>query len=66
MKAKCPTDPSHKRFTTVTHVTEDWVVDENGEYVESADSGVGEVVHGPDPDNTWTCNECGAEAVVTD
>lgn len=31
MTATCPNDPAHKRFVTVAHVTEDWMVDEHGE-----------------------------------
>jgi hypothetical protein len=66
MKARCPNDASHKRFVTTAHVTEDWIVDERGEFLELADDGVGEVVHKPDSGNTWTCVECNAEAVITD
>jgi hypothetical protein len=63
--ARCPKNTAHKRFVTVAHVTEDWIVDEHGEFLESGGDGVGEVTHPPDPDNTWTCVECGAEAEVT-
>ena len=63
-RARCPKDPNHKRFVTVVHMTEDWVVDENGDFLEVANSD-GEVVHGPDPGHTWTCQECGADADVT-
>jgi hypothetical protein len=63
MKATCPKDKSHKRFITVVHVTEDWVVDEDGDFI-AVHEGSGEVVHKPDPENTWTCAECGAQAEV--
>lgn len=62
-KARCPTSPEHKRFITVVHVTEDWIVDETGEFLEVADV-AGEVVHGPDRGNTWACTACGREAIV--
>lgn len=64
MKAICPNNPKHDRFVTVAHVTEDWIVDSEGNLVEVSDTG-GEVVAPPDPDNTWTCCGCGAEAIVT-
>lgn len=62
MKATCP-NCGCRRFITVVHLTEDWLVEENGDLVDVA--GDGEVVHGPNPDNTWTCHDCGAQAKVT-
>lgn len=62
-RARCPKDPAHKRFVTSAHVVEDWVVDENGDFLEKAGDAI-EVAAGPDPGNTWTCHECGAEAEV--
>jgi hypothetical protein len=64
MKARCPNDPEHKRFVTVAHVTQEWIVDEHGEYLSRFEGGESETVHGPDPGNTWQCVECGAEAKV--
>ena len=64
MKFKCPKDPEHKTFVTTAHVSEDWIVDECGNFIESA--GVQEVIADPNPENTWQCNECGAEAVRVD
>jgi len=65
MKATCPFDPKHKKFVTVAHVAQDWVVDEHGEFIEvDAYFGGGETTHKPDPGNTWTCWECGSEAIV--
>jgi len=59
----CPNDPeNHKRFITVAHVSQDWVVDPQGNFLEVADASL-ETVAGPNYDNTWTCKECGAEAV---
>lgn len=60
--ATCPNDPQHKRFITVAHVAEDWIVDEHGDFVEVLAST--ETVARPDPDNTWTCAICGADAKV--
>lgn len=64
MKAQCPKNPEHKEFITVAHVTEDWVVDENGEFLEVFDGSQSEIVAPPNPDNTWQCKVCGTEAEV--
>jgi len=63
MKAICPNNIEHKQFVTTAHVCQDWVVDENGDFLEEENSCV-EVTHGPDADNIWTCKICGAEAVI--
>lgn len=62
--ATCPTSPSHERFITVAHVSEDWEVDRHGNFVQAA--GGGETVAPPMIGNTWTCVECGAEAEVVE
>jgi len=63
MKATCPNNPEHKRFVTVAHVSQDWVVDEKGNFLEVWDESK-ETVAKPDPGNTWECYECGEEAIV--
>lgn len=63
MIATCPNNPEHKRFYTTAHMSETWVVDEEGNWVETTDD-PGEIVARPHPDNTWQCVECGAEAKV--
>ena len=60
--AVCPKDKRHKRFVTVVHVTEDWVVDEHGDFIDFAKAQYPEVVAAPSPDNFWTCTVCGSEA----
>jgi hypothetical protein len=64
MRARCPNSPDHKEFITVAHVAEDWKVDEEGNFLEAVEGG-GSITHKPDPDNIWTCYECGAEAEVS-
>lgn len=59
-KRVCPNNPNHKRFRTVAHVTEEWLVDEHGYFIEVTDA-IGEVVHGPNHGNTWACAECGCD-----
>ena len=65
MIARCKNSPHHKKFVTVTHVTEDWIVDQNGDFIEIFENSETEVVHGPNKDNVWTCVDCGCEAKVT-
>jgi len=64
MKATCPTSSKHNRFATIAHMSEEWIVDEDGEFVSEGDRDVGEVVARPHPENTWTCVTCGEEAIV--
>lgn len=63
MKAFCPTSKRHKRFITTAHVMEEWLVEQDGTFIEVKESL--QTDHGPDPDNIWTCATCGAEAKVT-
>lgn len=51
-----------KRFITVAHVAEDWVVDEYGNWIETKECT--ETVAPPDDGNTWQCERCGTEAVI--
>ena len=62
MKATCPKDPTHKRFKTVAHEMHEWLVNEEGDFIEDIECL--EVSHDPDIGNIWTCAECGAEAKV--
>jgi|19_taG_2_1085344.scaffolds.fasta_scaffold04570_6 hypothetical protein len=66
MKAKCPNDPNHKEFVTVAYVSEDWVVDENGDFIEVFENNDTCILHEPSADNIWYCNTCdnGTEAKV--
>jgi len=64
-RATCPNDASHSEFITVAHVTEDWVVDRAGNFLEKYGYDQ-ETVAGPDSGNEWTCKVCGAVAKVED
>ena len=63
MHATCPTNPDHNKFVTVAHIMQDWLVDAEGNFLEATEECL-DVTHGPNPENTWTCNECGAVAIV--
>lgn len=62
-QAVCPKNPDHQRFVTVAYVSEDWVVDANGNFVEVAEGGESQVLTQPSRDNIWRCAECGTEAI---
>ena len=64
MKVTCPKNPAHNRFVTVAHVAEDWVVNEHGDFIETVPNSQVEVLKYPSSENTWTCTECGATAIV--
>ncbi len=65
MKATCNSNPKHDRFITVIHVTQDVIVDREGNFMDDAGTHESEITHGPNSGNTWICKECGAEATVT-
>ncbi len=62
LKAVCPKNPDHKRFGVTAHVTQDWIVDEDG-FFEECTCDCTEVTHEPNEEDIWTCAECGAEAI---
>ena len=64
VRIRCPEDPSHNQFTASAHVSEMWVTDEIGQFLETL-PGYGEVTAGPDFDCS-TCHICGADAIVED
>ena len=59
--AVCPCNPDHHCFMTTAHEAHTWEVNEHGDFL--SDLGCDEVTHGPDEGNTWTCSDCGMEAV---
>ena len=50
----------HSEWGVTAHVTQDWIIDECGEFLECTQECV-EVTHEPDEDDVWTCANCGAE-----
>ncbi len=50
-----------KRFVVTAHVTQDQLVDEDGDYRKTIEDCV-EVVHRPDNEDVWECYECGRSA----
>lgn len=58
---KCPKCGAMS-FVVTAHVTQDWVVDENGDFISCQDECL-DVTHRPDDTDTWYCNNCGYSAV---
>lgn len=52
---KCPKCGATS-FRVTAHVTQDWVVDENGDFIYCLDDRV--EVNFPDDDEVWDCNNC--------
>ncbi len=65
MKAVCPNDPSHKRFLATAHVSEEWVVDDGGRFIEEGDTDISAVIRAPRATDGWVCETCRAVAKVT-
>ena len=59
-KYKCP-KCGGKKFSTTAHVCQDWMIDEDAEFIETISECI-QVTHKPDEDNLWSCLECDYEA----
>ena len=64
MKSKhvCP-KCGGRTFSTCATVTQEWKVDENGDYLEVLEDCL-QVFSEPDDGNIWACVSCGAEAIL--
>jgi len=65
MKLTCPKNNRHRRFSVTAHVTQEWKVDRDGEYLKTLND-CQEVIHHPDTDDMFICLACGAEALAED
>ena len=57
---KCP-KCGGTEFIVSAHVVQDWLVDENGNYIRTVEDYV-ETSHRPDDDDIWMCYQCGHDA----
>ena len=48
-----------KRFIVPVNVVQDWVVDENGNYIDVSEDSAPTILHYPDNNDTWECEKCG-------
>ena len=60
VKKQCP-KCGYSVFGVTAHVTQDWLVDGDGDFLKSTNECV-EVTHQPDDEDIWTCANCGYEA----
>lgn len=60
MRKVCP-KCGGRTFAVNAHVVQGWLVDEDGEYISTTEECVG-VIHEPDDDDIWCCENCGHEA----
>lgn len=59
MNKKCPKCGSTK-FLVTAHVTQDWIVGSDGEFLVAVNQ-CAEVTHRPNDDDIWTCANCGLD-----
>lgn len=59
-KYRCP-KCGGARFGVTAHVTQDWEVDDQGQFVKCTDDCV-EISHAPDSEDIWGCALCGYSA----
>lgn len=57
---KCP-NCGGTNFEVTAHVTQDWLVGSNGDFIMEINSCT-EVTHTPDDDDIWVCAMCGYDA----
>lgn len=57
---QCP-KCKHRNFYVTAHITQDWEVDANGQFIKALNDCT-EVTHQPSDDDLWTCANCGHEA----
>lgn len=50
-------------FHATAHVTQTWLVDEDGEFIK-AETNCDEVTHSPDTEDLFECSKCGAEVLA--
>lgn len=61
-KVVCPRNLEHKEFSVTAHVSEDWKVDEHGNFLDKI--ATIETVHAPDSGDMYWCIACKNEAWV--
>ena len=56
---KCP-KCGNKKFYVIAHVTQEWIVDENG-YCQEVEDDCVDITYEPDDYDPWECTKCGYE-----
>lgn len=60
-KMKCKNCTNPTGFYVTAHVTQEWLVDADGDWIRTINE-CSEVTHGPDENDLWTCADCHEEA----
>ena len=55
-KYQCP-KCGEKTFSSTAHVTQDWMLNDHGEFMESISNCI-DVTHRPNDDDLWQCLSC--------
>lgn len=63
-KVTCPKSTRHKHFSVTAHITQEWQVNKNGEYVKVLQD-CAEITHRPDRNDLFICMTCGTTCTVT-
>jgi len=64
-KHKCPEGCTKNEFLATAHVTQEWLVDDVGNFIKAIDNCM-EVTHRPSDEDIWSCSECGAVAILAE
>lgn len=64
MRLVCPNDSSHKTFSVVVHVTQEWEVCEDGTYNSTIEQHIETITEPNTQDHAFCCTVCGAEALT--
>lgn len=54
MPRYCPNDPTHKQFLATVQITVEWIVDGDGDYIETNYDCMQDETN-PNDDDEWTC-----------
>ena len=52
-------------FTSIAHVTQEWMLDGHGNFMESISNCI-DVTHKPDDEDLWECLDCNYNAAGSD
>lgn len=63
LKLKCPNNCASQEFWATAHVTQDWVIDSEGDFVDVIANSESTTLHYPDIDDSIVCRECHQEAI---
>ena len=61
-KRVCPSCPDNETFITSAHIVEYWLVDSEGNWIETV--GPGDVAASPSHGNIWECATCGNDETM--